>query len=122
MGLANEYLKLVLQAIDSGSAEGPALSESWAAEKGSSKPWINTMDLRNAIVIERPTSDKVTIGIPNTAKNRRGERLDLIAMILEIGSLRIPARPLFEPTAKALLQDQRPAWIDTVVIEAFRLA
>lgn len=99
--LATEYVERVKAAILAGEAQGPGLAPATIARKGHGTPWIDKTDLINALEA-RPIGKRWHGGIPETAKNRRGEPLDLIALVLEIGSLRIPARPLFGPTLEEM--------------------
>jgi hypothetical protein len=85
--------------IQSGSIGGPPLSESWAEHKGHSNPWYYTGRLEGAIKYE-VKDGVVNIGIIDAGSYRDGENVATVAMKLEFGSDKIPARPLFRPVAE----------------------
>lgn len=84
--------------IQSGVA-GPPLSKSWAEHKGHSNPWYYTGRLEGAIKYE-VKDGVVNVGIIDAGSYRDGENVATVAMKLEYGSGKIPARPLFRPVAE----------------------
>lgn len=104
--MAEEYRNRVVEAIAMGRAEGPALSKRWAKEKGHSKPWHHNFDLMKSVEVQKMHGGYFT-GIPPTATNRKGQNLSVIAYQLETGaSLRIPARPLWEPELRRMMAEE----------------
>ena len=85
--------------IQSGNVCGPPLSESWAEHKGHSNPWYYTGRLEGAIKYEIEDG-VVNVGIIDAGSYRDGENVATVAMKLEFGSDKIPARPLFRPVAE----------------------
>lgn len=105
--LAEEYLERLSAAMRAGQAQGPSLSESWTEQKGHGTPWIHTLDLVNALTIVELPDGVIHIGVPDEASNRDGKQLSLIASILELGSLTVPARPVFDPVLRELVADSK---------------
>lgn len=106
--IAKEYVRRVQLAIEAGEAlrYGPALSPGWIAQKGHARPWEDFGDIKESITDFPLPDGQHFAGVPNTARGRRGQQLDLIALILEAGSLTVPARPIFEPVGEQLAEDK----------------
>jgi hypothetical protein len=108
MELAEEYVKRIKHAIDSGKFKSlwAPIKKEWSDKKGHQRPWFNHGDLYDALAVDKVGGKVVFAGIRPSKTNRRGQQLDLIAMILEMGSHSHSQRPLFEPVAKALSKDK----------------
>ena len=111
---AQLFRALVLRAFNSrGRTNGKAwtpLKPATKKRKGSSKPLIDTGDLRNSIaVVDR--GSQIFVGVPNLARNKQGEALTSIAAVHEFGKtiaqkrgdslvvIQIPERSFLRSTA-----------------------
>jgi hypothetical protein len=120
--LAELYVEHVVAAIEAGDAGGPGLAPATSARKGHGRPWVDTRDLLRSIQARKLHDGTWHGGIPPEAKNRKGEPMDLIALILEIGSLTNPARPVFEPQAQRLArEDAKSIGVESMIIQSFGL-
>jgi phage gpG-like protein len=111
---AQLFRSMVLRAFNSrGRTNGKAwapLKPDTKKRKGSSKPLIDTGDLRNSVAVV-DLGAQVFVGVPNLARNRQGEALTSIAAVHEYGKtiaqkrgdslvvIQIPERSFLRSTA-----------------------
>jgi phage gpG-like protein len=90
--------------INAGQPEWLDLKPATIKRKGSSKPLIDTGDMRNSINQEMIDGDAAFIGIPRAAKNRDGDDLVSIAAVQIFGSKKagIPPRDFILPAYNAV--------------------
>ena len=90
---------MMKKTINQGRPEWKRLQPKTIARKGSSKPLIDTGDLRNSINYSLTDKGGAFIGIPRAAKNRKGGDLVNIGAVHVYGSKtrNIPARDFILP-------------------------
>lgn len=119
--LAEQYITAVKAAILAGNVGGPPLAAATSERKGHSSPWVENLDLLNSLTTWEYHNESHRAGVPRNAVNRDGQPLDLIALIMEIGSYRVPARPVFGPEATKLgQQNPQVAGIEGIVEQELR--
>ena len=102
--------------INAGRPEWPPLQPKTIARKGSSKPLIDTGDMRNSINDQMLESGGAFIGIPRAAKNRKGGDLVNIGAVHVYGSKtrNIPARDFILPAYNAVREKMIGRYRDAV--------
>lgn len=74
----------------SGASNGkawPPNSDSTRARKGSSKPLINTGDLRGSVNVQKVGRAKYFVGVPSNARSKKGGQLIRIGEVHEYGKV-----------------------------------
>jgi len=104
--IGDEYVKQTRAAILGGNADGPGLAETTVARKGHGLPWYDYGDIANALRVVNLGNGRYLAGIPAGEENRRGEDMPIIAMSLEVGTVDIPPRRIFEPIAMKLARNK----------------
>lgn len=86
-------IKAFKMAIDTGRPDWPPLAHMTIAMKGHTKPLVgaSSSDIRNGIkMIHR--RENASVGIPEGARTREGDSLDVVAAVQEFGAV-IPVTP-----------------------------
>ncbi len=89
----------LVEKIHKGDSSWAPLSQAWAEYKGHGKQWYHTGTLGGAIKYTKD-GNTVYIGIIDAGSYRDGENIATVAMKMEYGSGKTPARPLFRPVAE----------------------
>jgi hypothetical protein len=96
--MAELYLSRVRTRILQGRALGPPLSAGWAARKGHDIPWLWTGWLLARMNVRRVSGMMVSAGFSS------GPAAEA-ALRCELGTVKQPGRPVFEPEAKQLRRE-----------------
>jgi len=114
-----QFERLLVTKIKEGDSSWAPLSAAWAEQKGHGNQWYYTGRLEGAIEY-KVDDNTVYIGIikPDTYPN--GENIANVAVKLEYGTSKIPARPLFMPVYEDNQKDvvkMATEWIKALVLK-----
>ena len=92
-----KFERLLVQRIKEGDPGWAPLSDAWAAQKGHGNQWYHTGRLEQAIRY-KVDNHVVYVGIVELdTYPESGANIASVAVFLEYGTSKIPARPLFRP-------------------------